>query len=292
MATSDSATFLPESTVDDELERTRIGTFLAIALGLAGLVGAVIYATGGLADSPLLVDGVPLTLAGVLMATAYMFSPALANVATRVLTGEGWSELRLRPNLRDSVPAYLVAWLGTVALVAAGAATFFLVRPGVVTQPSQPVAVVVPVALTVGAAINTLFAFGEEFGWRAYLLPKLRPLGDRRAVVLHGVVWGVWHWPVIAMGYNYGLDYPLAPAPGLVAMVVATVGIGGVLAWVTLRSGSVWPAALGHGTLNAVGSTTVLFAGMETGLLGPAPVGLVAAVPWLVATGVVLVRLE
>jgi membrane protease YdiL (CAAX protease family) len=291
MATSESTTFERYWTEDDDLERGRIATFLVIAMGIAGLTGAVIYATGGLDDSPQFVDGVPLTLAGVLMATAYMFSPALANVATRLLTDEGWSDLMLRPNMRERWRTYLLAWLGPVVVIAVGALAYFAVRPSTFQVADQPVAVVVAASVTLGALVNTAFAFGEEFGWRAYLLPKLRPLGDRRAVLLHGIVWGVWHWPVIAMGYNYGLDYPRAPVPGLVTMVIATVGLGGFHAYVTVRSGSVWPAALTHGTLNAVGSTTVLFAGMEMNLLGPGPVGLVAALPWLAFTAAYLYRL-
>jgi membrane protease YdiL (CAAX protease family) len=63
----------------------------------------------------------------------------------------------------------------------------------------------------VAPLINSLFTFGEEFGWRAYLQPKLMPLGGRKVILLMGLIWGVWHWPVIAMGHNYGLDYPGVP---------------------------------------------------------------------------------
>lgn len=61
---------------------------------------------------------------------------------------------------------------------------------------------------------------------RAYLRPKLTPLGGRRAFLLMGLIWGVWHWLVIAMGHNYGLDYPGAPWLGMLAMVWFTFLIG------------------------------------------------------------------
>ena len=32
------------------------------------------------------------------------------------------------------------------------------------------------------------------------------PLGARKTMLIMGVIWGVWHWPVIAMGYNYGVE--------------------------------------------------------------------------------------
>ena len=129
-------------------------------------------------------------------------------------------------------------------------------------------------ALTIGALINSLFTFGEEFGWRAYLLPKLLPVGRRRATLLVGVVWGVWHWPIIAMGYNYGFEYPGSPWLGLLAMVWFTVLVGTFLAWVTIRGESVWPAVLGHAVINAIGRIGLLFVqGRPNPLLGPAPMG-------------------
>ena len=60
-------------------------------------------------------------------------------------------------------------------------------------------------AMVLAPLLNGIPTFGEEFGWRAYLQWKLMPLGGRKAVLLTGVIWGVWHWPVIAMGHNYGL---------------------------------------------------------------------------------------
>lgn len=71
------------------------------------------------------------------------------------------------------------------------------------------------VVLQIGAAIiiaplfNMLFAFGEELGWRGFLLPKLMPLGKWKAIILSNVIWGFWHAPVIMQGHNYP-GYPVA----------------------------------------------------------------------------------
>jgi membrane protease YdiL (CAAX protease family) len=273
-------------------DRRRVVTFVAIALALAGLTGGVLYATGGLGSSPELLPGI--TLATVLLPTVYMFSPAVANVATRLLTDEGWTDLRLRPNLPARWRAYVAAWLGTSTLIAVGFGLYLaLERAGLVSPatggPDLPL-LAIALALTVGPAINTAFAFGEEFGWRAYLLQKLTPLGVRRALLAHGVVWGVWHWPVIAMGYNYGLDYPVAPIPGLAMMTAATVAIGTVFGALSLWADSVWPAALAHGTLNAVGSLAVVISG--TGLVAATPVALVGVLPWVAVAAVILLRPE
>lgn len=104
--------------------------------------------------------------------------------------------------------------------------------------------------------LNAIAALGEELGWRGWLLPKLMPLGTLPAVLISGVIWGLWHAPVILLGYNYpGVPGWLA----LSCMTAMCVVLGAVLAWTRLRSGSVWPAALGHGAINAAASMHLLF---------------------------------
>jgi hypothetical protein len=84
------------------------------------------------------------------------------------------------------------------------------------------------------------------------------------------------------MGYNYGFDYPGFPWTGMLAFLAFTVGAGTFLAALTIREGSVWPASIGHGAINAIASVAVLFvAGQPNTLLGPTPVGVLAALPWL-----------
>ena len=127
--------------------------------------------------------------------------------------------------------------------------------------------------------LNGLFTFGEEFGWRAYLLPKLMPLGGRKAVLISGVIWGIWHWPIIAMGHNYGLDYPGAPWLGMLLMVVFTVTIGALISWATIKAGSVWPAVIGHAAINGIAALAALaMQGSPSTLLGPFPTGLVGGI--------------
>jgi membrane protease YdiL (CAAX protease family) len=120
--------------------------------------------------------------------------------------------------------------------------------------------------------LNVLPALAEEWGWRGWLLPALRPLGRWPAILLVGVVWGLWHAPVVLLGYNY----PLEPAPlRLGLMVVFCVVTGSLLGWLRLRSRSVWPCAIGHGFVNAAAGLPLLFAAAgapvdnaTTGLLG------------------------
>lgn len=112
-------------------------------------------------------------------------------------------------------------------------------------------------ALPVAAFVNLIPALGEELGWRGWLLPRLMPLGTLPALLVSGVIWGLWHAPLILLGYNY----PDAPGwLGLTAMVGMCVVVGAVFGWLRLRSGSVWPAALAHAAFNGAGGTYLLFA--------------------------------
>lgn len=280
------------------LERGRIAVFLAVTFGLSWSGAVVLYLTGGLTGSPELVPGI--TLAMVVLPTVYMFGPAVGNVAARLATGEGKEQLRFRPQTDGTLQYYAAAWVVPAALVLAGAGLYFLAFPGQFdltmqayresaaqagarTDPLRIALVQIGVAVTLAPLLNALFAFGEEFGWRGYLLPKLAPLGTRRAVLIHGVIWGVWHWPILAMGYNYGTGYPGFPWTGMLVFLAFTVGAGAFLARLTAGEGSVWPASIGHGAINAIGGISLLFlAGESNSLLGPTPVGLLAALPWLV----------
>lgn len=129
-------------------------------------------------------------------------------------------------------------------------------------SPPLPIPIGVLVALQlvnvlIGAFINLIPAMGEELGWRGWLLPKLLPLGVLPAILLSGVIWGLWHAPLILLGYNY----PLAPGwLGLAAMCGMCILIGAVFSWLRLRSGSVWAPALAHGAFNAAAGFSIVFA--------------------------------
>lgn len=123
-----------------------------------------------------------------------------------------------------------------------------------------PIGVLVAIqllTLPAAAFINLIPALGEELGWRGWLLPKLLPLGVVPAIVVSGVIWGLWHAPLILLGYNY----PGAPGwLGLLTMAGMCVVFGAVFGWLRIRSGSLWPAALAHAAFNGAGGTYLIFA--------------------------------
>jgi membrane protease YdiL (CAAX protease family) len=283
----------------------RTTLFLLFAFGFAWLVDLFIYLTGGLIHSPVIVPGLGLTLAPVLMVLS-MAAPALAVILTRVITREGWQGLLLRPRLKSSWRYWLIAWVVTPLLVLIGAAIFFLIYPRyfdpslaaaqqileraakttgkpVTVSPAVLVIAQTIQAILVAPLINGLAALGEEFGWRAYLLPKLLALGGRKAMLVMGVIWGVWHWPVILMGYEYGLSYPGVPWLGPLVFIWFTFIFGTFLAWLTIKAGSVWPAVIAHASMNGIAAVSILLVrGQPNLLVGPLPIGLIASLPFTI----------
>src|SRR5258707_13263545 len=82
------------------------------------------------------------------------------------------------------------------------------------------------------------------------------PFGQWSAHFLVGISRGLWYSPIILLGY----DYPLHPKLGIILMIVFCVIFGVLLGWLRLATGSVWPAAIGHGALNAVGGFSYVVA--------------------------------
>jgi membrane protease YdiL (CAAX protease family) len=281
--------------MEPKLDTRRIIIFLAFAFGIAWITALIIALTGGLIGSPLLGPGISLAL--VLMATAYMWAPALANIFTRLITREGWKDTGLRPHFKKGWPYWLAAWFMPALMTLAGAVLFFWLypqyfdadltymqklmaaSPDLSTMSPRTLALLqLAQAVLIAPLINSIATFGEEFGWRAYLLPKLMPLGGRKAVLLIGLIWGVWHWPVIFMGYEYGFSYPGYPWAGPLLFLWVAFGLGIFLAWLSLRGKSVWPAVIGHAAINGIAGAAVLATtGTPNPLLGPLPVGIIGS---------------
>ncbi|WP_052462229.1 CPBP family intramembrane glutamic endopeptidase [Nigerium massiliense] len=249
--------------------------YCVLAYGLAWLVCLPLWLDGrGLAN--------PLAMP---LAVVMMFTPAVsALIVNRFVERRSWRTLGIgasRPVGRFL--GYLVlALVGMMLLVAAAMVTSALlgqyaIDPGLSALRALLEAQLAPAGLSVesvgipmggwvaivlaqtalGGLINTVPAFGEELGWRGYLFPRLNELaGPVWAVLGSGIIWGLWHAPLILLGYNY----PSNPVLGLGAMCVVGTVVGAFLAFLRQRSSSVWPAALGHGTMNAaVGTFALVF---------------------------------
>ena len=125
----------------------------------------------------------------------------------------------------------------------------------------------------VSLLLNLILASGEEIGWRGYMLTRLIDAGVPRPVLASGLLWGLWHVPLVLWaGYADG------PSPLLSAalLLVTTTALSYVMGRLRLETGSVWPAVVLHAVLNvaiqtgfdpaATGARAALWVG-ETGLL-------------------------
>jgi membrane protease YdiL (CAAX protease family) len=110
-------------------------------------------------------------------------------------------------------------------------------------------------AVIAGYTINAFFAFGEELGWRGYLLRELQDRKFLYVSLITGVVWGLWHFPLILIGHNYP-DYPVA---GVGMMVIFCILVSPAITYIVIKSKSVITAAIFHGTMNAIAGITIMY---------------------------------
>lgn len=135
-----------------------------------------------------------------------------------------------------------------------------------------------------GCTVNAAVAFGEEYGWRNYMVDALRGQKFWKAALLIGLVWGIWHTPLILLGHNY----PQHPVAGVGMMCIFCFLMGILELYFVLKTGSVIPAAVMHGIINAIaGASSFLVLGgsdLTVGLPGVSgflALATIIAVLWL-----------
>ena len=246
-----------------------------------------------------------LAVIGQLLMALLMFAPLLGVLLSgRSLSGMGW-----KPHIRGKVKTLLMAWFLPALLTAIGAAIYFAVFPGhfdvcgdylaanggveVLAQMEaqgvsyfQYVLISVVGCLTYAPLVNSFLAVGEEAGWRGFLYPQLKvKYGKKKGWLIGGMIWGIWHWPLICLiGYEYGTNYIGFPIVGMLIFCIFTIAVGIVCDWMYEKSGNIWIPSVFHGAVNAAGTIPVALCLANTGsiiLLGPAPIGVLAGIPFL-----------
>jgi len=92
------------------------------------------------------------------------------------------------------------------------------------------------------------------------MIPKMIKLwGLPKAIIFGGIIWGVWHAPLTVKGHNFGTDYPGFPYVGIALMCIMCIFIGMMFTYITIKSGSIWPAAIMHAVNNAQPSILASF---------------------------------
>lgn len=285
--------------------------FILITYGISWAIGLFAMACGVTLDGLM---GAQTLSAGWLPAMAalgvYMWVPTLGALATRLLTGQGLRGWQLKPRLRAAWKEHLTGWFAPFLFTLVGAGTYFLIFRGrfdrfaalkgmlrqaagttfldAMTPPALAALLLFSAAAAVPLVSICRGPLGEELGWRGYLYPVLCAWMPRRqAMLVSGVVWGVWHAPLLIMGWDYGTSYPGYPVCGIAVMTLCTVCLGAFQCWLVDRAGSIWPAVLAHGAVNTLFSLYLLggnfCAEPFNPLLGAHPLTLLGGWPLLAA---------
>ncbi|WP_431803541.1 CPBP family glutamic-type intramembrane protease [Halobacillus andaensis] len=216
-------------------------------------------------------------LVGIFM-TFYMLFPLIAAFIVQKLI---YKERLARPFLMTGRPGkwWLIAAVLPLVLVGATACVALLF-PGVTLDlgmeayrarvspeqsdamdelfnmfPFHPLLLLIIQALLAGVTVNAVFTFGEEVGWRGFLLREFRPLGFWKASLLIGMLWGPWHAPLTLFA---GHNYPSHPVLGLFMMTVFCMLLSPILSYVTIVSRSIFPAVFFHGVVNSSTSIGIM----------------------------------
>lgn len=113
------------------------------------------------------------------------------------------------------------------------------------------------IGIIVGATLFAFIALGSEIGWRAYLLPRLMPLGRVPAILLTGGCWGLWFLPLLYAWHRETGQMENLSGNALRAVALA-IALGALLAQITLRTRHLGVTALALGA----------FAGQAFGIWG------------------------
>jgi membrane protease YdiL (CAAX protease family) len=196
-----------------------------------------------------------------LMIPAIMWCPTIAALVTCRLIGRDFRSLAWSwPQTRYLAAAYLLP-LGYTSIAYGAVCVWRLAGwnsevTGIVAQefglhglpPWGSLVLYLISMATAGVILNLSTALGEEIGWRGFLVPELaKQMSYTKLSLVSGIVWAAWHSPLVLFSdYSSGTNRWYA----LVCSTVTCISVSFILAWLRLKSGSLWPAVLFHASHN------------------------------------------
>ena len=215
----------------------RIATFVAVTYAFSSIFMYMVISSGEITA---------------LTAFGGMWSPFVGVLVTRLifpdgrrrgsLAGLGWGWGKTRYQVMSYVlpilyvlATYVVVWLTDVG-------RFTDAAPGTVAMWALK-------NVGTGFVTATIFAFGEEVGWQGFLVPQLYRITDfTKTALLRGIIWSVWHYPLLLGGVYGTQDTPAWFR--LVCFTITMTGISFAFAWLRLKSGSLWTGMWMHASHN------------------------------------------
>ncbi len=198
-----------------------------------------------------------------------MMIPSIAHIITRLVTKEGFKNSYLGLNTKGKMGYFIASAAVPLAYSFISMVLIWLIfsgetgLSGLFSGTDNTTAGIF--LLQISYSVICFFpAFGEEWGWRGYMMPKLLELMPKpAAVIVGGVIWGLWHAPLTVVGHNFGVDYPGYPFVGIGLMCLMCTLMNAFLTLITEKTKSVYPAAFTHALNNNLGMGVMgsLFAG-------------------------------
>lgn len=213
-------------------DRNQALIFIVSVLAISWSFEAFIIANGGVRNF------------GPLWIVALMCIPGVLSIALRLILKSGFGDVGFRVGKgRYYIYAVVVPLL--LALLVGLISAAFDIRKFSPISPEQ-LTQITPVLLSV-LGLGIIGAFGEELGWRGFLLPKMMSGGFKSPYLTCGLVWASWHLPLIAFGGFYQTDNAL-----LMALIygLGIIAMSFVFSELRVRSGSVWVATIVHAAHN------------------------------------------
>ncbi len=241
--------------------------------------------------------------------TILMCTPAVSVVLAKLICKENFRDLYLKPNFKKNLKWYLATYFLTPVVAYAGAVVYFLIfsedfdllgskfamEAGIIAQEDYiaKLFVMIPLAVMVNPLMGMIQCFGEELAWRGFLLPKLsEKFETQTAVILNGFIWGVWHIPIIAMGYNYGTKHPVW---GIFAMILLCIVLGIISSFLFYKTKSVWCPVIFHAAVNGIDLYTpssLFMSKAPNVFIGPDLLGVVGGVGFIILAVVLFIKLK
>ncbi|MFW6197172.1 MAG: type II CAAX prenyl endopeptidase Rce1 family protein [Thermoplasmatota archaeon] len=247
--------------MNKKLDSKRVVVFLLFAFAISWTIGFLL---------DILQVGID-TLYGSILVLLFMWGPAISGFLVLLFWTEGSFFLHFKKyfgfsNAKFNKKWTLMAWLAPLVILFIMLGVGLLLPDISFSGGMQEFSMSIIQMLIAGLTINALAAFGEEFGWRAILLDEVSSLGFWKASIMIGIIWGVWHAPLILWGYYF----PGNTALGLLVMLAFAVTFAHVFTYFTARSKNVIASSFLHGSFNSLGPLAFVFlTGAGELIIGP-----------------------
>lgn len=202
-----------------------------------------------------------------------MTTPTISVLITKIINKETFKEPILFPQIRQNILNYALAYLAIPFIAYLGAILFFLIFPDTfhpllskfafqnhiytLKNYFQNIFIIIPLCILINPIGGLIPSFGEEYAWRGYLLTNLCKIFNKKtAILLTGLIWGIWHAPIIYTGFNYGTDHRIS---GILMMVLFCSVINIILSFSFLKTKTIWIPVIIHASINAIDNYTPVY---------------------------------